>query len=121
MAVFRVVARGICVVVAAGTTMGMTVGLVVLITVVSARVPISTVSAVAATIGTAISAIFAYAVAATVGPDESSFNQRQSGLFSCEFCDGLRQMIKDGGVVCCNICHCNPVLSACLCEGGECL
>ena len=80
VAVCQVVARGACVVVAAGTAMGMTVGLLVLITVVSARVPISTVDAVAATVGTAISAIVASAVAATVGTAESSFNQRQSGL-----------------------------------------
>ena len=44
VAVCWVVARGACVVVAAGTAMGMTVGLVVLIAVVSAQVPISTVS-----------------------------------------------------------------------------
>ena len=69
VAVCWVVARGACVVVAAGKAMGMTVGLVVLIAVVSARVPVSTV-------GTAISAIVASAVVATVGTAESSFKQR---------------------------------------------
>ena len=69
VAVCWVVARGACVVVAAGTDMGVTVGLVVLIAVVSARVPISTV-------GTAISTIVASAVAATVGTAKSSFKQR---------------------------------------------
>ena len=69
VAVCWVVAPGACVVVAAGTAMGMTAELVVLIAVVSARVLISTV-------GTAISAIVASAVAAIVGTVESSFKQR---------------------------------------------
>ena len=82
VAICWVVARGACVVVAAGTAMGMAVGLVVLIAVVSARVPISTVV-------TAISAIVASAVVATVGTAESSFKQRSSGLYRCKCCDGL--------------------------------
>ena len=66
MAVFWGVARGTCVVVAEGTAMGVSVGLVILIPVGSTRVPISTV-------GTTIAAIVVSAVAATVGTAESSF------------------------------------------------
>ena len=60
MAVCWVVARGACVVVAAGRAMGVAVGLIVLIPVVFMRVPNSTV-------GTAIAAIVFSDVAATAG------------------------------------------------------
>ena len=109
----HMVACGACVVVATGTAMGVAVGLVVLIPVGYSWVPIGAG-------GTAISVVGA-AVAATVGAADVSFKQRYPCLDGCEGGEGLVHLLEDGGVICCHVGHCDPVVGACLREGGECL
>ena len=113
MAVGWMVARGTGVVVATGTAMGVAVGLVVLIPVGSSWVPIGAG-------GTAIAVVGA-AVASTVGAADASFKRRYLCLDGCEGGEGLGQLLEDGGIICCHVGHCDPVVGACLREGGECL
>ena len=81
VAVGWMVASGTCVVVATGTSMGVAVGLVVLIPVGSSWVPIGAG-------GTAIAVVGA-AVAATVGATESSFKKRYACFDRCQGREGL--------------------------------
>ena len=113
VAVGWVVARGTCVIVATGTAMGVAVGLVFLIPVGSSWVPIGAG-------GTAIAVVGA-TVAATVGAADASFKRRYPCLDGCEGREGLGQLLEDGGVICCHVGHCNPIVGACLREGGKCL
>ena len=113
VAVGWVVARGTCVIVATGTAMGVAVGFVVLILVGSSWFPIGAG-------GTAIAVVGA-AVAATVGAADASFKRRYSCLGGCKGREGLGQLLKDGSVIFCHVGHCDPVVDACLREGGECL
>ena len=108
-----VVARQTCVITATGTAMGVAVVLVVLIAVGSSWVPIGAG-------GTAISVVGA-AVAATVGAADASFKRRYSCLDCCECREGLGQLLEDGGVICCHVGHCDPIVGTCLREGGKCL
>ena len=111
MAVGWVVARRTCVIVATGTAMGVAVGLVVLIPVGSSWVPIGAG-------GTALAVVGA-AVAVTVGAADASFKRRYSCLDCWECREGLGQLLEDGGVICCHVGHSDPVVGACLCEGGN--
>ena len=113
VAVSWVVARGTCVIVATGTAMGVAVGLVVLIPVGSSWVPIGDGGTDIAVVGAA--------VAATFGTAEASFKQRYSCLDCYECREGLGQLLEDGGVICCHVGHFDPVVGACLREGGKCL